>query len=114
MIQYVKDGVPFKNPLHLNGRVIFNPTPQELIDAGYTVKLPKAKPRKKEIKFSKLKIIELLGDKWTELRAQIEELGLLERFNQATYLSLDNPDFRLFFQTLSIEEKKLLVTKCRY
>lgn len=113
-MQYVKDGVIFKNPLHTNGRIIFNPTHQELIAAGYTVKINKTTIRTKEIKFSKLKIIDALGDRWTSIKKKIEELGFYDRFNQATYLSIHDKDFQRFFQSLSLEEKKLLVQKCQY
>ena len=39
---WIKDGVPFRNPLIVDDRAIYNPTPEELTAAGYSIYVPPA------------------------------------------------------------------------
>lgn len=65
---WVKDGVPFKNPLRVNGRQIWNPSDEELIDAGYTQEEPAPPPP--QTVFTKLKI-----------RRAMRQLGIEDKLN---------------------------------
>ena len=54
MANWIKDGVPFRNPLRIGGRAVFNPTAEQLKAAGYA---EEAIPVKKDkVVFTKLEI----------------------------------------------------------
>jgi hypothetical protein len=111
-----KNNIEFKNPLLLNGRKIFNPTAEQLIQAGYswqtndnndtneddTIQKNKVK------KYSTLKIIRVLGDIWVEYRNLLEINGILDQFFAANYLSEDDPVFIAFLANVPDEIKEML------
>lgn len=112
---FEKNGVVFRNPLKLGNRIIFNPTIEQLEEAGYTLRpIPHTEPSVKVYKFSKLKIIRALGDGWAAKKAMMEEAGVYDQFSEATYLKSDDPVFRKFLSTLSVDEKKILFRECKY
>ena len=59
-------------------------------------------------KYSKLKIIRLLGDQWETYRTQLEESGLLDQFMAAEYLAEDDPVFAAFLAGVPPEVRELL------
>lgn len=112
---WVKDGKAFKNPILIE-RTINNEVKQMytqvsnltksnslLPTLGYTwientvttIYVPK--------KYSKLKIVRLLGDNWQIIKAQLDAAGLLDQFILADYLKEDDPFFQEFISTLPEE-----------
>lgn len=88
----------------------------------------KPQPKLNE-KYSKLSIIteleKLNGEngyenKWLEIKAKLEELGLTDKWNACTYIQSDDPNFLAaksrIAQLLSMTEKQLddFLDKCRY
>lgn len=67
-----------------------------------------------EIKFSKLAIIRALGDAWPTWKAKIAEAGMTEYWDNCTYLSTADDDFNKFYRKLSGDEKRMLITNCKY
>ena len=59
-------------------------------------------------KYSKLKIIRLLGDQWETYRTQLESAGLLDQFWAAEYLAEDDPAFAAFLAGVPEEVRELL------
>ena len=85
---WVKDGVPFSGgSLVYNGRRIFNPTDAQMREAGYEWEEPPAPPAPEPLpkRYSKLKIIRVLGDAWETYKAQIEAASLTGRLSRADY-----------------------------
>ena len=73
------------------------------------------KPEKPEIRLSKLAIIEAAGEKWPEWKAKIEAApGAWDMWEAATYLVVGHPALAPFWKELSADERRLLLTKCRY
>jgi len=112
---FEKDGKVFVNPLRYLNKVIYNPSIAQLEAAGYHLRSRIKSVRKPvPIKFSKLKIIETLGDKWQEKKSSLEQAGVWDQFSQAEYLSLEHPVFRQFFKALTKEEQHILLKNCRW
>lgn len=65
-------------------------------------------------KYSKFKIVEILGEAWPIWKQKIEEAGMMEYWESCNYLASDHKAFRKFYRQLSAEERKLLNTKCRW
>ena len=59
-------------------------------------------------KYSKLKIIRILGDDWETYRSQLEQAGMLDQFFAAEYLSEDDPVFTAFMASVPDEIKEKL------
>ena len=108
---WVKDGVPFSGgSLVYNGRRIFNPTDAQMREAGYEWEEPPAPPAPEPLpkRYSKLKIIRVLGDAWETYKAQIEAAGFLDQFQNAEYLAADDPVFAAFLENVPDEVKAKL------
>ena len=85
-------------------------------------------PKPKAERYSKLSIIERLmqmnsgegRNKWTEVKAKIEEMGLMDEWYACTYIQGDNPKFvaakPVIAAFLGMTEKELddWLSKCRY
>lgn len=59
-------------------------------------------------KYSKLKIIRVLGEKWETYRQQMEKAGMLDQFFAAEYLAEDDPVFAAFMANVPEEVKEKL------
>ena len=59
-------------------------------------------------KYSKLKIIRLLGDQWETYREQLEKAGYLDQFWAAEYLAENDPAFAAFLAGVPPEVRELL------
>ena len=110
-----QNGNFFRPPLIVDGVVHNSPTPELLLAAGYTPYTPKPNIQKPQIfKFDCYRVIEVLGDKWIQLKQQLETQGLLDYFMRAPYLSTGDPKFLTIYKSLSSEDRKLLHQKCVY
>lgn len=120
MIYVNSSGKVFKEPLAMpNGAVCYNPTPAMLAEAGYFLKPPETAPVSsggslKVYKFDRYKVILALGDGWAVKKAELEAAGLLDLFMAAPYLSTGDEFFKAIYDDLSVEEKRLLHTECRW
>lgn len=59
-------------------------------------------------KYSKLKIIRVLGEEWETYRHQLEQAGMLDQFFAAEYLAEDDPVFTAFMESTPKELKEKL------
>lgn len=59
-------------------------------------------------KYSKLKIIRVLGEEWETYRQQMEQAGMLDQFFAAEYLAEDDPVFAAFMANVPKETKEKL------
>lgn len=112
---WVKDGKIFNGRLTLDGKVCIiagDPDPELMRRAGYAEYVPPA-PEPEPKRYSKLKIIRALGDKWTEKKAELEAAGLYDQFMAAQFLAEDDPAFAAVYASLTDEEKAAL-EDCRY
>ena len=65
-------------------------------------------------KFSKLKIVEALGEAWPTWRQKIDEAGMTDYWNACQYLASDHPAFAQFYKQLPPAERQLLNRSCIY
>ena len=72
------------------------------------------KPEKREIRLSKLSIIDFAGDKWPKYKAQIEAAGAWDFWEAATYLVVGHPKVAPFWKTLDAETRQAILKNCRY
>ena len=72
------------------------------------------KPEKREIRLSKLAIVTELGDQWPTWKAKIEAAGAWPMWEAATYLVVGHPALAPFWKELSRDQRRMLLTKCRY
>ena len=59
-------------------------------------------------KYSKLKIIRVLGAEWETYRHQLEQAGVIDQFFAAEYLAEDDPVFASFMANVPEEVKERL------
>ena len=110
----------FKNPLYFGGRMVFNPSAELLIAAGYhQQQLPSVEgstdPEPPVYRFSKYKIKQLLGEEgWAVKKAELEEADLWDDFILAECLATDDPLFSQYWADLGDEEKQLLIDNCQF
>ncbi len=110
---WIKDGVVYTDGgIVLEGKRYWKPTAEQFIAAGWQeyVPPPVTPPPKR---YSKLKIIRALGDKWEAYKLAIEQAGLWDEFVAAAWLSEDDPAFAAMWETLSDTEKEALAG-CEY
>lgn len=113
----------------VNGKLVFPPTndgnklnvyknPEWLKDHGFheltQEELASIKHEPKAIKLSKLSIIEALGEEWPVWKALIQEAGAWDYWEACTYIETTNPRFKPFLRKMSPEQRKMLMTQCRY
>lgn len=114
---WIKDGKLFDGKIEINGRVSFvsgEPDPELMRSLGYEEYVPPP-PEPAPKRYSKLKIIDALGEAWEEKKAELEAAGIVyDKFTQATYLSMDYPEFAAIYNSLTAEEKQILDTECLY
>ncbi len=105
---WMKDGKPFSGTSVIVGnRRIFNPSDATMLASGYHWEEPPA-PEPPPKRYSRLKIVRVLGEAWPEYKAQIEAAGLLDEFTYAEYLAEDDPVFSAFLESVPEEVKELL------
>ena len=112
---WIKDGKIFNGRLTLDGKVRIiagNPDPELMRRAGYTEYVPPA-PEPEPKRYSKLKIIRVLGEGWEAKKLELEQAGLYDQFMAAQFLAEDDPAFAAVYASLSDEEKAAL-EDCRY
>ena len=103
----------FVNPLHFDGKMIFNPTDEMLKAAGFEWVEPEVpEPIELPKRYSTLKIIRALGDEWQNYKSKLETAGVIDQFFAANYLSADDPVFMAFIATVPEELKARLDTEC--
>lgn len=113
--RYENDGKPFIPPLRVGDRVVYNPTYEMLVEAGYTPcgEPPHAVPEK-VYKFDKYKVVVALGEQWEQKKAELVAAGLYDMFMASPYLSTGDPFFKKVYDALSPQEKSILHRECRY
>ena len=113
-MQWIKDGRIFDGRLIQNGRVSFiagELPAEQMRRLGYEEYVPPAPPKR----YSKLKIIDALGpEAWEDKKAELVAAGVYEKFSQATFLSMDYPEFAAIYNGLTAEEKRILDEECQY
>lgn len=118
MFGKVIDGEFVAPPVNTGNKVNVYLDPVWLVKHGFheltKEEIESIKPKRPEIKLSKLSIITAAGDKWPEWKAKIEEAGALDAWDAATYLVVGHPLLEPFWKTLSVQERKQLITTCRY
>lgn len=86
---------------------IFNPTAEQLISDGWQEYTPPT-PKEPIKRYSKLKIIRMLGDQWPVYKQMIEDAGFSDEFWAANELAEDDPAFSSFLETVPDDLKHLL------
>ena len=128
MIWIDDSGNFFKNPLHYNGRMIFNPSAETLIAVGYHEYVPAEPEEEPEpvqepvenspepiYRFSKYKIKQLLGDEgWAAMKQELIDADLYEDFLLAECLATDDPYFSGYWEDLDEETRLLLIAECQF
>ena len=108
-----KNDKNFVNPLHFDGKMIFNPSDEMLKAAGFEWVEPEAvEPVELPKRYSTLKIIRALGDDWQSYKTQLESAGVLDQFFAANYLAADDPVFMAFIATVPEELQEKLNAEC--
>lgn len=94
MENWVKDGVPFRNPLVVDGTQIFNPTAEQLRNAGYEQVAPT--PRKAKSVFTKLQIRRALRSLGQEaiLDTALANEAFRKDWNDAQDIDLEDAVFK--------------------
>lgn len=112
---WTKDGKTYTGGgiIAADGRWHSTPTREMFIAAGWTWLEPPA-PEPEPKRYSKLKIIDALGEAWPEKQAELEAAGIYEKFTQATFLSTDYPAFAAIYNNLTDEERRILDEECLY
>ena len=111
---WIKDGVIYQcGGIYLDGMWYSNPTPEQFRAAGWEEYTPPPVPPPPK-RYSKLKIIDALGEAWAAKKAELEAAGVYEKFSQATYLSTDYPEFAAIYENLSDGEQRILAEECLY
>ena len=92
-----------------------NPSREQMREAGWTWIEPEPEPVPPPPKrYSKLKIVRKLGERWPEYKAGLEANGLFDQFMAAQFLAEDDPAFAAVYATLTDAEKETLDTECLY
>ena len=108
-----KDGKIYRNEGVVIGKMWYsNPSREQFIAAGWTEFTPEPPPPAPK-RYSKLKVIRALGERWPEYRAGLEANGLLDEFMAAQFLAEDDPAFAAVLATLSDAEREALAG-CEY
>ena len=112
-----QNGKFFDGRIELDGKVIFidrntEPDPELMRSLGYEEYTPPA-PEPAPKRYSKLKIVRKLGDAWPAKKHQLEQAGLWDEFDQATFLDENDTAFAAVYATLTDEEKAALA-ECEY
>ena len=100
-----RNGIAYRGGgIVLDGKRYWKPTPEQFEAAGYVWEEPASPPKR----YSKLKVIRALGDKWEAYKLQLEQAGLYDQFVAAAWLAEDDPAFAAVLANLSDEEREAL------
>ena len=105
MGNWVKDGVPFRNPLLIGGQAVFNPTAEQLKAAGYTEATVPV--RKAKSVFTKLQIrraLRALGQE-AVLDTALANEAFRKDWNDAQDIDLEDDVFRQALAAQGITER---------
>lgn len=89
-----------------------NPSREQFVAAGWEEFTPEPAPPAPK-RYSKLKVIRALGERWPEYRAGLEAAGLWDQFVAAAWLDESDPAFAAVLATLTPEEREALAG-CEY
>lgn len=84
-----------------------NPSREQFIAGGWEEFTPEPPPPAPK-RYSKLKVIRALGERWGEYKAGLEANGLYDQFMAAAWLDESDPAFAAVYATLSDAEKEAL------
>ena len=108
MANWIKDGVPFQNPLVIDGAQVFNPTAEQLRKAGYELVVPT--PRTGSTVFTKLQIrraLRTLGQEAILDTALAASEQARKDWNDAQEIDLNDAVFKAALAEQGIEERTL-------
>jgi len=107
MENWVKDGVPFRNPLVIDGTQVFNPTAEQLRNAGYEQIVPA--PRAGSSVFTKLQIrraLRALGQE-AVLDTALANEAFRKDWNDAQDIDLEDDVFKQALAAQGISERQM-------
>lgn len=105
MGNWVKDGVPFRNPLLVGGAAVFNPSAEQLLAAGYV--RADAPVRRSQSVFTKLQIrraLRALGQE-AVLDTALANEAFRKDWNDAQDIDLEDDVFRQALAAQGITER---------
>ena len=107
MENWVKDGVPFRNPLLVGGAAVFNPTAEQLLAAGYV--RADAPVRKPQSVFTKLQIRRALRalNQESLLDSALENEAFRKDWNDAQEIDLEDEVFKQALAAKGISERRM-------
>ena len=107
MENWVKDGVPFRNPLVIDGTQVFNPTAEQLMAAGYV--RADAPVRKPQSVFTKLQIRRALRalNQESLLDSALENEAFRKDWNDAQEIDLEDEVFKQALVAKGISERQM-------
>ena len=107
---WVKDGKPVGRVIEYGGYRIFNPTAEQYRSAGCEWVDPPEPPLPEPapLRYSKYKIIRLLGEDWPVYKQQILDAGVYDMFQNAEYLEEGDVLFDAFMEKVPQELKEKL------
>jgi len=108
MANWTKDGVRFQNPLRVGETLVFNPTPEQLQEAGY--QLTEANARRAKTTFTKLQIrraLRALGQEAVLDAALAADEQAQKDWNDAQEISLEDAVFKKALEDQGITEQQI-------
>ena len=107
MENWVKDGVPFRNPLVIDGTQVFNPTAEQLRNAGYEQVAPT--PRTGSAVFTKLQIRRALRalNQESLLDSALENEAFRKDWNDAQEIDLEDEVFKQALAAQGVSERRM-------
>ena len=107
MENWVKDGVPFRNPLLVGGAAVFNPTAEQLTAAGYV--RGDAPVRRPQSVFTKLQIRRALRalNQESVLDSALENEAFRKDWNDAQEIDLEDEVFKQALAARGISERQM-------
>ena len=107
MENWIKDGVPFRNPLLIDGAAVFNPTAEQLAAAGYV--RADATVRKVKSVFTKLQIRRALRalNQESVLDSALANEAFRKDWNDAQEIDLEDTVFKQALAAQGISERQI-------
>lgn len=107
MGNWVKDGVPFRNPLLVGSAAVFNPSAEQLLAAGYVrVDAPVRRPQSV---FTKLQIRRALRalNQESLLDSALENEAFRKDWNDAQEINLEDEVFKQALAAQGVSERQM-------
>ena len=118
MFGKVVNGKFVPSPVNAGRQVNVYQNPEWLSAHGFheltAEEIASIKPEKREVRLSKLSIIDFAGDQWPTYKAKIEAAGAWDFWEAATYLVVGHPKVAPFWKTLDAETRQAILKNCRY